>query len=213
MSRLRVAVLASGSGTTFENLVIRSRDGRLPADVVLLVVSRADCGAVARAERLGVPCTIVEWKKDQSAFDASMTAAIESAKPDLVCMAGFVKMWTFPAHYAGRVMNVHPALLPAFGGKGMWGHHVHEAVVASGVRETGCTVHFADHQYDHGPVILQRKVPVAPGDTADDVAARVMAAEREAYPEAIRMFAEGRIGARGDAGVAPTNDTDRRSTP
>ena len=193
MSRIRVVVLASGSGTTFENLVVRSRDGRLSAEIVRLVVSRSDCGAVARAERLGVPCVVVEWRGDQRAFDAAIAAAVDAATPDLVCMAGFVKLWNLPPIYAGKVMNVHPALLPAFGGKGMWGHRVHEAVVASHASETGCTIHFADDQYDHGPIILQRKVSVRFRDTADDVAARVQAAEREAYPEAIALFAEGRL--------------------
>jgi formyltetrahydrofolate-dependent phosphoribosylglycinamide formyltransferase len=197
VNRIRIAVLASGSGTTFENLVVRSRDGRLPVDIVRLVVSRPDCGAVSRAERLGVECVVVPWRNDQRAFDAAVAAAVDMARPDLVCMAGFVKLWNLPPAYAGKVMNVHPALLPAFGGRGMWGHHVHEAVVASRAGETGCSVHFADDQYDHGPVILQRKVRVDPRDTADDVAARVQAAEREAYPEAIALFAAGRLAIEG----------------
>ena len=194
MSRPRIVVLASGGGTTFENLVLRSRDGRLDADVVLLVVSRPDCGAVEKARRLGVPFAIVTWKKgEQDDFDRDISAMVAAARADLVCMGGFLKLWSFPASYAGKVMNIHPALLPAFGGKGMHGHRVHEAVLASGATESGCTIHFATNEYDAGPIILQRRVPVVPGDTADTLAARVFEAECEAYPEAIALFAANRI--------------------
>lgn len=194
MSRIRVAVLASGSGTTFENLVLRSRDGRLDAEVVLLVASRPDCGAVEKARRAGVPCTVVQWCKEaQAEFDAAITSALDAARTDLVCLGGFLRLWTIPAHYEGRVMNIHPALLPAFGGRGMYGHHVHEAVVARGVKVSGCTVHFATNEYDAGPIILQKTVPVAFDDLPDDVAKRVFAAECEAYPEAVALFAKGRL--------------------
>ena len=194
MKRLRIAVLASGGGSTFENLVVRSRDGRLAADVVLLVVSREDCGAVERARRLGVPVAVLRWRKGhQAEFDRDLTALVEAARTDLVCMGGFLRLWTIPAAYARRVMNIHPALLPAFGGKGMHGRHVHEAVLASGARESGCTVHFATNEYDAGPVILQRRVPVLPDDTAETLAARVLAEEFEAYPEAIARFAAGAV--------------------
>jgi phosphoribosylglycinamide formyltransferase-1 len=198
MTRLRVAALASGGGTTFENLVERSRDGRLDAEIVLLVVSRPDCGAVEKAKRLGVPCVVIQKQKDgQSAFDDAITAAVDAAKADLVCMCGFLKLWTLPASYAGRVMNIHPSLLPAFGGKGMHGMHVHEAVVRSGAKVSGCTVHFATNAMDEGPVIVQKAVPVFFEDTAETVAARVFAAEREAYPEAVSLFGQGRLSIEG----------------
>jgi len=193
VTRIRVAVLASGGGTTFENLVLRSRDGRLDADVATLVVSRPDCGAVEKAKRLGVPCVVVPWTKGaQGAFDAAITSAVESAKLDLVCLGGFLKLWTMPNHWLGRVMNIHPALLPAFGGKGMHGRHVHEAVLAAGAKESGCTVHFATNEYDAGPVIVQKRVPVLPGDTPDSLAARVFVAECESYPQAIALYAAGK---------------------
>ena len=108
-------------------------------------------------------------------------------------LAGFLSLLKIPDDYLGRVMNIHPALLPKFGGQGMYGHHVHEAVLAAGEQESGCTVHFADNQYDHGPVILQRRCPVKSDDTPDSLADRVMAEEREAYPQAIQMYAEGRV--------------------
>jgi phosphoribosylglycinamide formyltransferase 1 len=193
MSRIRIAVLSSGGGTTFQNLVERSRDGRLDADVVALVASRPDCGAVAKAPSAGVPCVVVPWTKDQATFDAAITGAVEAARVDLVCLGGFLRLWTIPDRFAGRVMNIHPALLPAFGGKGMHGARVHEAVVAAGVKVTGCTVHFATNAYDAGPIIVQRTVPVAFEDTPDDVARRVFEQECEAYPEAIRLFAGGRL--------------------
>jgi len=192
MTRPRLAVLASGGGTTFENLVVRSRDGRLDAFVAMLVVSRPDCGAVKIAGNLRVPCVVVPWTKDQRAFDAAITKAADVAKADLVCMGGFLKLWTIPPSYEGRVLNIHPALLPKFGGKGMHGRHVHEAVLASGAKESGCTVHFATNEYDAGPIVVQKRVPVLPGDTADSLAVRVFAAEREAYPEAIALVASGK---------------------
>lgn len=198
MSRLRIAVLASGGGTTFENLVVRSCDGRLDAEVALLVVSRGDCGAVEKSHRLNVPCAVVKWRNEPPGdFDRDVTAMVVAARADLVCMGGFLKLWTVPASYAGRVMNIHPALLPAFGGRGMHGRRVHEAVLASGEKVSGCTVHFATNEYDAGPVILQREVPVMPGDTPDTLAARVFEAECEAYPEAISLFAAGRLSIEG----------------
>ena len=111
----------------------------------------------------------------------------------LCAMAGFLKLWSIPQAWRGHVLNVHPALLPAFGGKGMYGHHVHEAVLASGAKVSGCTVHFADDEYDHGQIVLQRTVPVLEDDTPATLAARVQEAEREAYPEAVSLFAEGRL--------------------
>jgi len=195
VSRLRVAVLASGSGTTFENLVLKSRDGRLPADVVALAVSRPDAYAKERADRLGVPCTVLprDAQRDPGRLGAEIGSFLAAHRAELCAMAGFVKLWTIPAEWRGRVLNVHPALLPAFGGRGMFGHRVHEAVLASGVKETGCTVHLCDDEYDHGPIVLQRAVPVHDDDTPDSLAARVQEAEREAYPEAIALVAAGRV--------------------
>jgi phosphoribosylglycinamide formyltransferase-1 len=194
VSRIRVAVLASGGGTTFENLVLRSRDGRLDAEIAALVVSRRDCGAVERAARFGVPVTVVDWRSMEPPHaQAAALAALDAARADLVCLAGFLKLLPIPERWEGRMMNIHPALLPAFGGKGMHGHHVHEAVIASGVKVSGCTVHFATAEYDSGPIIVQRTVPVAFEDTPETLAARVFAAECEAYPEAIGLFAERRL--------------------
>jgi phosphoribosylglycinamide formyltransferase 1 len=112
---------------------------------------------------------------------------------ELVVMAGFLSLWPIPPQFAGRVINIHPALLPAFGGHGMFGHHVHEAVLATGCKVSGCTVHFVTNEYDQGPIILQRCAPVLEGDTADTLAARIFEQECQALPDAIRLFAQGRL--------------------
>ncbi|MBE7560933.1 phosphoribosylglycinamide formyltransferase [bacterium] len=188
-------VLLSGGGTTLQNILDCCQSGRIDARVIAVVSSRPGVGGLARAERAGVPALLVERKAhpDTPAFSAALAAALAPHKPDLVCMAGFMSLWTIPEEYQGRVMNIHPALIPAFCGHGFYGHHVHEAVLAAGAKVSGATVHFADNQYDHGPIILQRAVPVLEGDTPDSLAARVHCVENELYPEAIQLFAEGRL--------------------
>jgi formyltetrahydrofolate-dependent phosphoribosylglycinamide formyltransferase len=190
-----MAVLLSGSGTTLENFFVRMERNELPAEVVCVVSSLSKAFGLERARRRGVPTAVVARKKYKSAADYSRAvfAELEKHRPDLVCLAGFMVHIEIPRRWLGRVMNVHPALIPAFCGKGMYGHLVHEAVLASGVKVTGCTVHFVDNEYDHGPIILQKAVEVRPDDTAETLAERVQAAERECYPEAVRLFAEGRL--------------------
>ncbi|MBM4069244.1 MAG: phosphoribosylglycinamide formyltransferase [Planctomycetes bacterium] len=191
---LRLAVLVSGSGTTLQNLLDRCADGRLTARVVQVVSNVPGVKALERAAAAGVPAAVVVRKEagSREEFSRRIFDHCRHARADLVCLAGFLQIITIPDDYLGRVMNIHPALIPAFSGKGYYGRHVHEAVLQSGVTETGCTVHFADNQYDHGPIILQKKVPVLAGDTPETLAARVFKQECEAYPEAIRMFAEGK---------------------
>ena len=192
---IRLAVLLSGSGTTLQNLLDRIADGRLRAAVAVVVSSKADALGLERARRAGVPTVVVSRKEAVSVeeFSQRIFAACRDARAELVCMAGFLQLIRIPDDFAGRVLNIHPALIPAFCGKGYYGHRVHEAVLAAGVKVSGCTVHFADNQYDHGPIILQRAVPVLEEDTPDTLAARVFAAECEAYPEAIELFARGRL--------------------
>jgi formyltetrahydrofolate-dependent phosphoribosylglycinamide formyltransferase len=192
---LRVAVLLSGGGTTLQNLLDRTADGRLPAAVVQVVSNRADAYGLERARRAGVAAAVVERKTcgSREEFSGRIFALCREARADLVCLAGFLQLIVVPDDYLGRVMNVHPALIPAFCGKGYYGRHVHEAVLAYGAKVSGCTVHFADNQYDHGPIILQRVVPVLDDDTPDTLAARVHEQENEAYPEAVRLVAEGRL--------------------
>jgi phosphoribosylglycinamide formyltransferase 1 len=192
---VRLAVLLSGSGTTLQNLLDRVAAGALCAEVAVVVASRPDAQGLERARRAGIPALVVARKAyaDVTGFNDALHAALEPYAAELVVLAGFLSLFQPRARYAGRVMNIHPALIPAFCGSGFYGHKVHEAVIASGVRISGCTVHFADDQYDHGPIILQGTVPVLDDDTPDALAARVHAVENELYPEAIRLWADGRL--------------------
>ena len=192
---LRLGVLLSGGGTTLQNILDRIERGELPAEVVAVVSSLTNAGGVERARRRGIPTHVVR-RKDHATLDGfcdAINAVLDEARVELVCLAGFMVMWRIPPRYEGRVMNIHPALIPSFCGKGMYSHLVHEAVVARGVKVSGCTVHFVNNEYDAGPIIVQKAVPVAFDDTPDDVARRVFEEECKAYPEAIRLFAEGRL--------------------
>ena len=185
MPTARLVVLLSGNGTTLQNLLDRSADGRLPAAVVGVVSSKPDVFGVERARRAGVPVVVAE---NPSRSETAFAAAREWAADVVVC-AGWIHLLSVPPDFRGRVLNVHPSLLPKFGGKGMYGRRVHEAVLAAGDTESGCTVHFEDDTYDTGPVLLQHRVPVLPTDTPETLAERVQVAEREALPEAITMVA------------------------
>ncbi len=195
MPRLAVAVLASGSGSTFQNLVERAARGEIPIDVVAVVSSKAGAAVLERARRAGIAAYECDRKAypDDAAFSAAVTAALDRHSPDLVCMAGFLHLYHIPPRYAGRVVNVHPSLLPKYGGKGFYDLRVHRAVLAAGDAETGCTVHFCDERYDTGPIILQERIAVEPGDTPESLRAKVQSLERRAYPEAIRRIAEGLV--------------------
>jgi formyltetrahydrofolate-dependent phosphoribosylglycinamide formyltransferase len=208
---IRLAVLLSGSGTTLQNLIERSNAGRLSAQIVHVISSKADAFGLERARQAGIPATTVERKKCTSPaeFSRRIFDTVRTAQAELVCLAGFLQLLPIPDDFLGRVLNIHPALIPAFCGKGYYGHHVHEAALAYGVKVSGCTVHFADNEYDHGPIVLQRIVPVCDDDTPDRLAARVFEQECEAYPEAIRLFAEGRLRMVGRR-VLTAEPTDRR---
>jgi len=192
---VRLAVLLSGSGSTLQNLLDRIAAGTLPAQVVVVVASRSDAYGFERARLAGIPARVVARKEyaDVERFNDALHAALEPYAADLVVLGGFLSLFQPRTRYAGRVMNIHPALIPAFCGAGFYGDKVHRAVLESGVRVSGCTVHFADDQYDHGPIILQGTVPVLDDDTPETLAARVHALERELYPEAIRLWALGRL--------------------
>lgn len=169
--------------------------GRLRAEIPLVIASRPDCGGVERARERGLNCHVLSRKqyRDVHAYSADVFEQCRAAQVDLVVLAGFLSLLEIPAEFSLRVMNIHPALIPAFCGGGYYGHHVHEAVLARGLKVSGCTVHFADNEYDHGPIIVQKCVPVLDDDNPNTLAARVFEAECEAYPEAIRLFAEGRL--------------------
>lgn len=188
---LPIAVLISGGGTTLLNLIEQVRTGRLAADIRLVVSSNPHAAGLAYATSAGIPTLVVEQKKTvpPEVFSEAIFGPCRRAGVGYVVMGGFLKHVLIPPDFANRVLNIHPALLPAFGGRGMYGLRVHEAVLASGTKETGCTVHFVDNEYDHGPVILQRRVPVLAGDTPRTLQARVFDAECEAYPEVLRNLA------------------------
>ena len=192
---LRVGVLLSGEGTSLENLLEQIDAGRVPAKVVAVLSSKEGAGGLARAERRGIPALAVPRKRhpDVKEFNDRIHAALEPHDVDLVALLGFLSPFEPRERYAGRAINVHPALIPAFSGKGYYGDRVHAAVLERGVKVSGATVHFVDDHYDHGPIIGQRAVAVREDDTPDSLRDRVVAAERELVPEAIRWFAEGRL--------------------
>jgi len=192
---IRLAVLLSGSGTTLQNIIDRIDRGELDAVVTGVISSRAGVYGIERAKKHGIPaCEILRRTfPSHDAFNDALWTAIRGLSPDLVVLAGFMSLITVPDDFHNRIINVHPALIPAFCGHCMYGHHVHEAVIKYGAKVSGATVHFVDAEYDHGPIILQGTVPVLDEDTPDTLAERVQALERELYPQAIKLFAEGRL--------------------
>ncbi|MDW8261506.1 MAG: phosphoribosylglycinamide formyltransferase [Phycisphaerales bacterium] len=188
-------MLVSGGGTTLQNLLDRIADQTLPAVVQVVIGSRPGLQALQRAARAGVPNLVIDRSRhpDVNTFSREVFAQIDRAGVDLVCLAGWLNLLKIPDPWRGRVMNIHPALLPAFGGRGMYGLRVHEAVLAAGCKVSGCTVHFVDDDYDTGPIILQRTCPVHEGDSPQSLALRVFEQECLAYPQAIRLFQQGRL--------------------
>jgi len=195
MTAARLVILASGGGRTLENIHERISSGQLDAEICLVIVSNGDLGAAERARRLGLPVLVIGPKNypDRERRNDLLIGAILEARPDWVVLAGWLQLLPIPPQLEGKVLNIHPALLPAYGGKGMWGHHVHEAVVADGVPISGCTVHFATSEYDLGPVVLQTAVQLCADDHPDAVAAKVFAAEVNGYPEALELLIDGRL--------------------
>ncbi|MDZ4857381.1 MAG: phosphoribosylglycinamide formyltransferase [Candidatus Hydrogenedentes bacterium] len=196
---ISLAVLLSGSGSTLQNLIDRIADGSLNARIACVIASRADAYGLERARKQGIQGVLIERTRyeDTPAFSYAVWDEIRAERADLVVMAGFMSLIEIPPDYENRVVNVHPGLIPAFCGKGMFGHHVHEAVIAYGAKVSGCTVHFANARYDEGPIIMQGVVPVYDDDTPESLAERVQAKEREIYPKAIQLIAEGRVQVKG----------------
>ncbi|MCC6143179.1 MAG: phosphoribosylglycinamide formyltransferase [Candidatus Hydrogenedentes bacterium] len=192
---IKLAVLLSGSGTTLQNLIDHAAAGDLDAEIVCVISSREGVYGIDRARNHGIPTSTFVRRDyaDLAQFNADIWNTVRSHGADLVVLAGFMSLLQVPPDFEGRIMNVHPALIPSFCGKGMYGHHVHEAVLEYGAKVTGATVHFVDEHYDNGPIILQEPVLVLDDDTADTLADRVQAKERELYPRAIQLFAEGRL--------------------
>ena len=194
-SPLSIAVLISGGGTTFRNLVEKRDAGELDVDFKLVISSSAQAKGLQYATELSVPAEVVEHKMfdDTQRFSEAIFSHCREAGVDLVVMGGFLKQVVIPEDFRWRVMNIHPALIPAFCGQGFYGLRVHQAVLDHGAKISGCTVHLVDDQYDHGPIILQRAVEVLDNDTADTLASRVFERECAAYPEAIRRYAAGQL--------------------
>jgi len=189
---LRLAVLLSGSGRTLENLLEAIDSGTLPATVAVVVSSRPDVRGVKIGERAGLPVRVMPpGGQGVEAWSDALFAVCRQARADLVVLAGFLHLVKIPHDFAGRVINIHPSLLPAFGGQGFHGMKVHRAVLERGCTVSGCTVHLVDDEYDHGRVLLQEPVPVLPDDSPESLAARVFAAECRTLPEAIRRIAGG----------------------
>ncbi|MHC4558506.1 MAG: phosphoribosylglycinamide formyltransferase [Planctomycetota bacterium] len=192
---IRLGVLISGGGTTLMNILEYIKAGRLNAKVAVVISSRSTVAGVERAKNAGLEVKIVRKKDypDIDEFSKRIEEELVVANVDLVIQGGWLCLWKIPARYENRVMNIHPALLPSFGGKGMWGHHVHEAVLKAGCKVSGCTVHLCTNEYDKGPIIVQRACQVKNDDTPDTLAARVFEQECIAYPQAIKLFAEDRL--------------------
>jgi formyltetrahydrofolate-dependent phosphoribosylglycinamide formyltransferase len=186
---LRLGCLVSGGGRSVLNLQDRIERGELPATIVTVLSTRTGVPAIERARARGLPTREIDPLPRES-LDDRVDQALREVNVDLVVLAGYLRLFRVDA-WRGRCINIHPALLPRHGGKGLWGHHVHEAVLAAGDVESGCTVHWVDAEYDHGATILQRRCPVLPGDSPDTLATRVFAEELEALPEAIQRIARG----------------------
>lgn len=190
-----IAVMISGGGTTLKNLLAEIDQGRCPAEVQLVLSSSEQAGGNAFATERGIPLVVAERHQFESdeAYSETLFAAVRQAGIQYVILGGFLKRLVIPADFENRVVNIHPSLIPAFCGQGMYGMRVHQAVVDYGCKLSGCTVHFVDNQYDHGPIIAQSAVPVLPGDTAQQLQKRVFREECRIYPEVIRWIANGRV--------------------
>lgn len=195
LAPLKLAVLLSGSGRTLQNLIDLRAAGLLDVDVRTVIASRPNLVGSERAVNAGLPSHVVQRSQfaDLHEFSSRVFGLCDEAGADLVVLAGWLSLLILPERYRGRVLNIHPSLLPSFGGKGMYGQKVHQAVIDYGCKVSGCTVHFVDETYDTGPIVLQRTCPVLPTDTPDTLAARVFEEEKAAYPEAIRLIQQGRV--------------------
>ncbi|MCP5002852.1 MAG: phosphoribosylglycinamide formyltransferase [Planctomycetes bacterium] len=192
---INLAVLISGSGSTLQNLIDKIHGGSLHAHIRVVISSSPDAYGIKRAQQHGIPAVLVKNcdYANTKEFSEAMVKEIDKHPVDLIILAGFLHLFKIPAKYRGKAMNIHPGLIPSFCGKGYYGRRVHKAVIESGVKVSGCTVHFVDNEYDTGPIIIQRTVPVLDKDTPETLSQRVSTEESSAYPEAIRLFAEGRL--------------------
>ncbi len=192
---MRVGVFASGYGSNLQALLDAAAAGA-PYEVAVVIANLADAPALDRARRAGVPAHFVDHRgRPRRDFEADLVQILRAARVDLVCLAGFMRILSpwFVAQFPGRILNIHPALLPSCGGPGMYGLRVHEAVLAAGATQSGCTIHLVDETVDGGPIVAQATVSVLAGDTPATLAARVAEAEHRLYPVVVRTIAEGRL--------------------
>ena len=204
-----IAVLISGTGRTLNNIIDLLKQGSLNIEVKVVIASTPAARGLQFAEKNSIPIDVVERSaySTRTEFSEALFQRCRESGAELVIMAGFIKMVEVPDDFVNRVINIHPALIPSFCGKGFYGHHVHEAALEYGVKLSGCTVHFVDNQLDHGPVILQMAVPVLEDDTPDTLNDRVFEAEKVAYPKAIQLLAEKRVVVEGrKVRILPGND-------
>nr|WP_246386347.1 phosphoribosylglycinamide formyltransferase [Armatimonas rosea] len=189
---MAVFVGTKGRGSNLMAVHAATQDGRLAATIRLVVGTKDDAPALVRAQEAGIPVAVVPTG---DAYESRLLAALEAAEIDTIALAGYLRKLpeAVVERFRARIVNVHPALLPSFGGKGMYGHHVHEAVVAYGCKVSGCTVHFVDAEYDTGPILLQRTVAVLDDDTPESLAARILPEEHAAYVEALQLIATDRV--------------------
>lgn len=201
---LRIAFIASNNGSSMRAIVAACRDGRLPCEPALVVSNKKDSAALAFARENGIESRCIPTIKDPDTADMALADALRASGADLVVLSGYLRKLgpRTLAAFRHRILNVHPALLPDFGGQGMYGRRVHEAVLAAGVGETGATVHLVDEEYDHGPPVAQARVPVKPGDDAAAIEARVMAAEPQLFIDTIGRIASGELALPQAVGVA-----------
>ncbi|MDR3306533.1 MAG: phosphoribosylglycinamide formyltransferase [Endomicrobium sp.] len=192
----RLAILASGGGSNMQTIVDAHKSGILKglAEVVLVISNNANAFVLQRAKKENIKSVYIERKnfKDEEYFNKDILSQLQGAKTDMVCLAGYLRMTgrDILREYKGKILNIHPALLPKFGGKGMYGRYVHEAVVKAGEKKSGATVHFVNEEYDSGKIILQKEVAISEKDTPEDVARRVLEIERQIYPRAIKKVIE-----------------------
>lgn len=194
---MNIAVFASGGGSNFQAIADACVDGTINGNVVLCVASRPTAGVIDRARAMGIAVHVLDGSTEE--WTADVLDVMRERSVEFIALAGFMRMVPVPLirAYQGRIVNIHPALLPSFGGKGMYGMNVHRAVVMAGVPETGATVHLVDEDYDTGPIVAQESVPVHPGDLPEDVAARVLTVEHRLYPAVIAAFADDRVSVNG----------------
>lgn len=194
---MNIAVFASGRGSNFQAILNSIKSGFIPAQIRLLITNKADAGAIEIAKSENIPSVHISPKHfaNESVFANVILNTLSKYEIDFIALAGYLKKIPNQVvkQFHNKIVNIHPALLPAFGGQGMYGHHVHEAVIASGVKISGATVHLVDEEYDHGPIVMQKVVSVLPDDNADTLAARVLEIEHEIYPLSIKAFAEGKV--------------------